>query len=353
MTDNLRGVIAVLTASTAFVLNDAVVKLISAELASSEILVVRGVLATAMLAVGVLAMGAVRPLALLFTPLMLVRLASAAGATIFIVISLRYLPLATVNTVLQVTPLAVTAGAAIIYGEKVGLPRWLAALTGFFGVVLIVKPGGGFGAAAYLALTTLLFTTIRDLSTRGLHQDIPSIFVAAPARPPSCWRASSSRLRRPWTMPSRWAWGDDDLRGLPVRRQHGHHLALRTGEIAVVAPFRYAPVPLSIPLGYCCGATFPTHRLPWHRPGAGRRALHAAPRAAGPDAQAPPPRRSGAQRSDYEAQPDETEAARGEPAFGCSVMFPSPQIVEMLGFRRLRLGADRLRARQHQPPTWS
>mgnify|MGYP001491130878 CR=1 FL=1 len=24
--------------------------------------------------------------------------------------------------------------------------------------------------------------------------------------------------------------------------------------------------------------------------------------------------------------------ARGEPALGCSVMFPSPQIVEMLGF---------------------
>ena len=56
---------------------------------------------------------------------------------------------------LQVTPLAVTAGAAIVYREKVGWQRWLAALTGFVGVVLIVKPGGGFGAAAYLALTAL------------------------------------------------------------------------------------------------------------------------------------------------------------------------------------------------------
>ena len=56
--------------------------------------------------------------------MMLLRLASAAGATVFIVLSLRHLPLATVNTVLQVTPLAVTAGAAILYGEKVGWRRW-------------------------------------------------------------------------------------------------------------------------------------------------------------------------------------------------------------------------------------
>ena len=104
---------------------------------------------------------------------------AAAAATVFIVISLRYLPLATVITVLQVTPLAVTAGAAIIYGERVGWRRWLAALTGFLGVVLIVRPDGGLGAAVYLALVTLIFTTMRDLTTRGLHHDIPSIFVAA------------------------------------------------------------------------------------------------------------------------------------------------------------------------------
>jgi len=104
MTDNLRGIVAVLVSSVAFVLNDVCVKLVSDELPSGEILVVRGVLATAMLAAGVVAFGAVRPLGLLFTPMMLLRLASAAGATVFIVISLRYLPLATVITVLQVTP---------------------------------------------------------------------------------------------------------------------------------------------------------------------------------------------------------------------------------------------------------
>jgi drug/metabolite transporter (DMT)-like permease len=252
MTDNARGIIAVLVSSLAFVLNDACVKLVSAELPSGEIIVVRGALATVLLTAGVVALGAMRPLALLATPMMLLRLASAAGATVFIVLSLRHLPLATVITVLQVTPLAVTAGAAIIYRERVGLRRWLAALTGFIGVILIVRPGGGIGAAAYLALTTLLFTTTRDLTTRGLHRDIPSIFVAA---------ASTAAITlagflvipfdAAWSMPSSPAWVLMFASAACLFVANTFIImALRTGEISVIAPFRYTMVPLSIVLGY-------------------------------------------------------------------------------------------------------
>ncbi len=252
MTDNARGIVAVLIASTAFVLNDALVKAVSSEIPSGEIIIVRGALATVMLCIGVIAFGAARPLAILFSPMMLLRLASAAGATMFIVISLRYLPLATVVTVLQVTPLAVTAGAAIIYGERVGWRRWLAALVGFLGVALIVRPGVGFGAAGILALATLVFTTMRDLTTRGLHRDIPSIFVAA---------ASAAAITlagilvipfdAPWSMPSSWAWALMTLSAACLFVANTFVImALRTGEISVIAPFRYTQVPLSILLGF-------------------------------------------------------------------------------------------------------
>jgi len=252
MTDNLRGIVAVLVASVAFVLNDASVKLVSDELPSGEIIVVRGVLATALLTAGVLAAGALRPLSLLATPMMALRLASAAGATVFIVLSLRYLPLATVITVLQVTPLAVTAGAALIYGERVGLARWLAALTGFAGVVLIVRPGAGFGAAAYLALVTLVFTTTRDLSTRGLDRDIPSIFVAAAS---TAAITLAGFLVAPfdadWIRPSASAWVlmCASAACLFVANT-AIIMAMRSGEISVIAPFRYTMVPMSIGLGY-------------------------------------------------------------------------------------------------------
>ena len=80
---------------------------------------------------------------MLFTPVMLLRLGAPAAATVLIVIALRDLPLATVNTVLQVAPLAVTAGAAIVYGERVGCRAGSPRFAGFAGVVLIVKPVGG------------------------------------------------------------------------------------------------------------------------------------------------------------------------------------------------------------------
>jgi len=253
MTDNLRGILAVLTASTAFVINDAVVKLVSQELPSGELIIVRGVLATGMLVVGVVAMGATRPLGVLFSPLMLLRIGSAAGATTCIVLSLRYLPLATVTTVLQVTPLAVTAGAAMVYRERVGLRRWLATLTGFVGVLLIVKPGGAeYGAAAYILLATLLFSTTRDVTTRGLHRNIPSIFVAsASAAAVMLAGGLVVPFDHPWTVPTAGAWF---LMTVSAAALFVANIAmitgLRTGEISVVAPFRYAPVPLSLALGY-------------------------------------------------------------------------------------------------------
>jgi len=253
VTDNLRGIIAVLIASTAFVVNDAIVKLVSAELPSGEIIVVRGVLATALLAAGVVALGATRPLSVLMTRMMVMRLFAAGAATTFIVISLRYVPLATVNTVLQATPLLVTAGAAIFYGEKVGLPRWMAALTGFAGVLLIVKPGNAqMGTAAYIVLIALAFTTMRDLTTRGLERDIPSVYVAAVS---AVVITLAGFLVAPfdtaWTMPTvggwAWLWASAVCQFIATTFIV---VALRTGEIAVVAPFRYVAAPLSVAVGY-------------------------------------------------------------------------------------------------------
>ena len=143
MTDNLRGVLAVLIGSAAYTLHDSMAKLLSAELPSSEIIIVRGAIGVAMLFAGVVALRAMRPLSVLLQPLMLVRLLGTGGATVFIILALRYLPLPTATTVLQATPLIVTAGAALLYGDAVGWRRWAAVCTGFLGVVLIVQPGGG------------------------------------------------------------------------------------------------------------------------------------------------------------------------------------------------------------------
>ncbi len=252
MTDNLRGILAILAASTAYVMHDAMAKLLSEELAISEVIIVRGVIGTAMLVAGVFVLRATRPLAVLFEPMMMVRLIATGGASLFIILALKNLPLPTVTTVLQATPLIVTAGAALMYGDAVGWRRWTAVLVGFLGVVLIVKPGGGFGDAGYLVLLSLLCTTTRDLSTRGIPKHIPSIYVAAAG---SVVSTMTGFVILPfdtaWTFPSPFAWM------LMVASAAFVFVAttfmtvgLRTGEIAVVAPFRYVPVPLALLLGY-------------------------------------------------------------------------------------------------------
>jgi drug/metabolite transporter (DMT)-like permease len=254
MTDNLRGILAVLIGSTAYVLSDAMAKLLTAELPSSEIILVRGVIINVMMIAGVFILGASRPLSILFQPMMMVRLLGTGGATVFIILALRYLPLPTTTTVLQATPLIVTAGAAYFFGDKVGWRRAAAVCAGFLGVILIVKPGGmgGLGDAGFLILFALLCTTVRDLSTRGLPKDIPSIFVAAAGAVVS---TVSGLVILPfdsaWVAPSAFAWT------LMVVSAAFIFVAtvfmtvgLRVGEIAVVAPFRYVPVPLAILLGF-------------------------------------------------------------------------------------------------------
>jgi drug/metabolite transporter (DMT)-like permease len=252
MTDNLRGILAILIASTAYVLHDAMAKLLSEELPTSQIIIVRGAIAAAFLIAGVVALRATRPLSLLFEPMMMVRLLGTGGATVFIIMALRYLPLPTVTTALQATPLIVIAGAALMYGDVVGWRRWAAVCTGFLGVVLIVQPGGGFADAAYLVLFSLLCTTVRDLSTRGLAKDIPSIFVAAAG---SVVSLLSGFLIVPfdaaWTPPTPWAWTLMTVSAACLFFATTFMtIGLRSGEIAVVAPFRYVPMLLAVLLGY-------------------------------------------------------------------------------------------------------
>lgn len=57
------------------------------------------------------------------------------------VLCFRYLPVADVHAVAAATPLIVTALAVPVLGERVGWRRWAAVVTGFFMVLVILRPG--------------------------------------------------------------------------------------------------------------------------------------------------------------------------------------------------------------------
>lgn len=69
--------------------------------------------------------------------------------------SLRTLPLTTAYTLFFVAPLLITALSGPFLGERIGLPRWLAIVGGFIGVLIALRPG--FEGVATWASVAVLF----------------------------------------------------------------------------------------------------------------------------------------------------------------------------------------------------
>ncbi len=252
LSDNVRGILAILASAMAFVVNDALVKLATSELPTGEIIVLRGVISTVVIALAASIAGAwCSPRALLAPP-MLIRLIGSGFASLSIVAALRHLPLATTAAILQLSPLAVTAGAALLLGAKVGWRRWTASVVGLMGALLIVKPGSeSFTPEMWIALSALLFVVIRDLTTRFIDHSVPSLFVALASSFVIMLSGLTLLPFETWVMPSPRATWLLLAAGCSVYVAYYFGIvAMRTGEIAVVSPFRYTLVVMAIFLSY-------------------------------------------------------------------------------------------------------
>lgn len=264
MTDNMRGILAILAASTAFVLNDTLVKLVTAELPTGQLIAIRGAMATTLILAVAAAMRALaRPRVLLAWP-MAVRVTAASVSTLFIVLSLKHMPLAIVTSVLQVTPVIVTVGSALLFKEEVGWRRWATTIAGFAGVLLIVQPGAaGLDAYALFALAALLFTTTRDLTTRLIDKSVSSLFVAGASSGLITLVGCAFYGLERWVVPSPRALVLLALASVCLLFAYTLIIyAMRTGQLSVVAPFRYTLIPLSLLLGYLIWGDVP-NALAW------------------------------------------------------------------------------------------
>jgi len=98
---------------------------------------------------------------------------------LFFTSAIALTPLSSAASILMTTPLMVTMGAAIFFGEKVGWRRWTAIIIGFFGVLLILRPGfDSFMPASLLAVIATIFLAVRDLATRTMQIDISTTTVS-------------------------------------------------------------------------------------------------------------------------------------------------------------------------------
>ena len=125
----------------AFTTNDSITKVVSSEMNFGQVMLVRGLFAIVLVAAFAWYQDALRPLRTLMLKPVALRVVGEIGGTISFMAALVHLPLANTSAIFQALPLAITLGAAVIFGEPVGWRRWSAIVAGFVGVLIIVRPG--------------------------------------------------------------------------------------------------------------------------------------------------------------------------------------------------------------------
>jgi len=167
-------------AMASFALEDLIIKILSKFMPVSQILIYVGIVSVCLLII----MGKIQKIPIIRSqdiknPLILFRTISDMLGAIFIVYAISLISLSTVSSFLQAIPLLVTAGSAIFLKEKVGWRRWSAVVVGFCGVILILKPGmNGFQSSSIFAFIGIFFLGLRDLITRNIKDDIPSLTIS-------------------------------------------------------------------------------------------------------------------------------------------------------------------------------
>ena len=253
LSPNMRGSLLMAAAMAGFTMNDAITKAVSSEMNFGEIMLVRGVVAIALIAALAWHQGALRPLRTLVMKPVALRVAGEVLGTVTFLAAIVHLPLANTAAIFQALPLAVTLGAALMFGEPVGWRRWLAIVAGFIGVLIIVRPGvEGFNQFSLFALISVFFCAVRDLATRRIPAQVPSLFITLVTT--VTVTIAGAAIIVPlggWTPPSSRALGLLTLAA--VLLLIGYQcviMALRSGDISAVAPFRYSALLWAMLLGY-------------------------------------------------------------------------------------------------------
>ncbi len=268
--DNRRGIIGMSIAMALFIGNDALVKLVSADLPALQLIFIRGLFASVLMLVVCAATGTLRrapaseagtetagdaiasPLAQLLNLRLLGRAALDASASLIYLSALFHMPLGNATAINMATPLFITLMAVLLFREQVGLSRWLAIALGFAGVVLIVQPtADGFNAWALVCLAGTLLHAGRDLMTRVIPRSIPSLLITLSTVLAVSLLSGVLGAFQGWQAPT--ARHLLMLAGASVLLSGGYFLligAMRAGEMSLIAPFRYTGLLFALLLGW-------------------------------------------------------------------------------------------------------
>ncbi len=197
----------------------------------------------------------------LFSTALILRSVSELIGRLFFALALALTPLTSASAILQAAPLVVVIGAVVFFGERVGWRRWLAIGLGLVGVLMIIRPTPAlFEPTSIFAVLATLGFAGRDLATRASPATMSTeqlgslgfaILVIAGV-------LLSFILGESLTTPTLLSVGATmGATTAGVLAYSALTLAMRTGEISMVTPFRYTRQLFAIILGFAVFGEWP------------------------------------------------------------------------------------------------
>ncbi|WP_258405235.1 DMT family transporter [Shewanella mesophila] len=189
--------------------------------------------------------------AMLSAPLLIRAVCEVIGRFCF-ALAITLTPLSSASAILQATPLIAMVGAALLFGENIGVKRWLAVVVGFVGVLMIIRPGlAGFEVNSIFAVVATLGFAGRDLATRAAppvlsntQLGVYGFFVLIPTGLViMAYQGESIQLNLMLAA---------QITGAIVFGVVAYNaltIAMRTGDVSVVSPFRYSRLLFALALG--------------------------------------------------------------------------------------------------------
>lgn len=252
MNGNQRGGLFMIAAMAGFAVEDMFLKFAAQHMPVGQIMMIFGTGGTIGFAILAKRQGArlLNP-AIVSAPILLRALFEVTGR-LFYTLAIALTPLSSASAILQATPLVVVAGAALVFGEKVGWRRWAAIAAGFIGVMIILRPGlSGFTPLSILAVMGMLGFAGRDLATRAAPKTLSNLTLGVYG---FAILVPTGAGLLAWTggavMPD--ARTGAALVGATVFGIAAYNaltVAMRVGEVSLVTPFRYTRLLFALVLG--------------------------------------------------------------------------------------------------------
>ena len=257
--ENHRGILAMVVGMAFFLANDTLVKLAGSDLPTGQLICLRGLMACTLLLLMCAHRGLLSQWRSLCERAVWVRGVFDGLSSITYLTALIHMPLADATAINLASPLFILVLAVIFLHERLLWLRTLAAVIGFIGVLLIVRPSGeGFNVYAGLCVLGTLGHAIRDLLTRRISAQVPGLLITLATAASVTVLSGLWSLTTPWVPVSTMAWVWLGLASACLAgAYHLIIMAMRHGDMGVIAPFRYSALLYALVLGYLIWGEIP------------------------------------------------------------------------------------------------